>query len=98
MGKCSRLASQLAHSVVVVDGFMSTAICMEKDYSSSARPHWPCLLVGVEQANALNVDTATATSSPISVARYKMRHEQRVYEHRAFSSDIVRTISKETNI
>ena len=69
---------------------------MEKDYSSSARPYWPCLLVGVEQANALNVDTTTATSSPISSGNLsKMRHEQRVYEHRAFSSDILRVISKE---
>ena len=69
---------------------------MEQGHPSSMRPYWPCLLVGVEQTEALDVDTATATSSPISNGNLsKMRHEQRVYEHRAFSSDIVRTISKD---
>ena len=82
---------------------------MEQDYKMFSRPHWPCLFTSANDEqkiinnlssspskNSSPVSNATVlASSPITSGNLnKLLDEQRVYEHRAFSSDIIRTIGK----
>ncbi len=82
---------------------------MEQDYRMLSRPHWPCLFTSANDEqkiinnlssspskNSSPVSNVTALiSSPITNDNLnKLLDEQRVYEHRAFSSDIIRTIGK----
>ena len=84
---------------------------MEKEYKLLTRPNWPCLYSSAnDEQKIINNLSSTTTSSSPTITNHKTKQmsspitngnlnklldEQRVYEYRAFSSDIIRTIGKD---
>ena len=83
---------------------------MEKEYKLLTRPYWPCLFSSAnDEQKIINNLSSTTTSLSPTITNHKTKQmsspitndnlnklldEQRVYEYRAFSSDIIRTIGK----
>ena len=84
---------------------------MEKEYKLLTRPYWPCLFSSAnDEQKIINNLSSTTTSLSPTITNHKTKQmsspitndnlnklldEQRVYEYRAFSSDIIRTIGKD---